>query len=461
MVERTNLPFSELTAVTPLDGRYRGKIAELAPHVSEFNLIRTRIEVEAKYLVALSDIGVVRDLTEEERKKLNFFGQNVNYEDALKVKQIEDTTRHDVKAMERAFRMMLAGTSLEDLTEMIHFGLTSEDVNNLAYRLMLKRATRQVCIPVLDTLTDELIERANRFKAVPMIGRTHGQAAVPTTIGKEFVVFAVRLNKEVRTLDKAKLTGKLTGAVGNFNALQLAYPKIDWISFSERFMKSLGFEPNLTTTQINPYEDIVSYLQNYERINNIIIDLDQDLWRYISDHWFVQEVKKGEVGSSTMPQKVNPIDFENSEGNLGMANAITEFLSRKLMISRLQRDLSDSTAIRNIGTALGYSLVGYKSVLNGLSRVRPNEEKISEDLDKDWSILTEAAQTILRKNGVKDSYYSILKNTRGRIFKEEDWLSLVNSLPIKRDDKKLLLKLTPGSYLGLSEKLTDIVTIRK
>ena len=455
MVERTNLPFSELTAVTPLDGRYRGKIAELAPHVSEFNLIRTRIEVEAKYLVALSDIGVVRDLTEEERKKLNFFGQNVNYEDALKVKQIEDTTRHDVKAMERAFRMMLAGTSLEDLTEMIHFGLTSEDVNNLAYRLMLKRATRQVCIPVLDTLTDELIERSDRFKAVPMMGRTHGQAAVPTTIGKELVVFAVRLNKEVRTLDKAKLTGKLTGAVGNFNALQLAYPKIDWISFSERFMKSLGFEPNLTTTQINPYEDIVSYLQNYERINNIIIDLDQDLWRYISDHWFVQEVKKGEVGSSTMPQKVNPIDFENSEGNLGMANAIMEFLSRKLAISRLQRDLSDSTAIRNIGTALGYSLVGYKSVLNGLSRVRPNIDEITTQLNSDYTILTEGVQTILRREGVDDPYSLVASLTRGRHISQKEWKDWIFNLPVKASVKKTLEKLSPSSYIGLAIELTE------
>lgn len=469
MVEKNmnnKLPFTELTAITPLDGRYRGKTSELAPYVSEFSLIRTRIEIEAKYLVALSEVGVVRKLKPEERQKLELFGENLSLEDAIKVKKIEDETKHDVKAMERVFRTMLSGTSLEDLTEMIHFGLTSEDVNNLSYRLMLKRATHKVCVPALNSLVDELTEKADRFKATPMLGRTHGQAAVPTTIGKELVVFATRINKETRQLVETKLTGKITGAVGNLNALQLVYPDIDWISFSEKFITSLGFEPNLTTTQINPYEDVISYFQNYQRINNIIIDFDQDMWRYISDHWFVQEVKKGEVGSSTMPQKVNPIDFENSEGNLGLANSLFEFFSRKLAVSRLQRDLSDSTVIRNIGPALGFSLVAYKSALTGLLRVRPNIDEITSQLNKDYAVLTEAVQTILRKEGIKDPYSLIASLSRGKHINQEEWRDWISKLPVSASVKKTLEKLTPSSYIGLGIEITkmainDILSSRK
>lgn len=456
MPKLTPLPLTELTAISPIDGRYGERTQELRPLVSEYALIKTRVEVEAKYLIALSDVGVVRKLTQDEKKRLNSFGSELSLENAGKIKKIEEETRHDVKAMERVFRSMLSGTSLENVTEKVHFGLTSEDVNNISYRLMLKRATEDVSIPAIDKFTNELVTRAEQHKATPMLARTHGQAAVPTTLGKEVVNFASRLNKETRKLEKQELTGKLTGAVGNFNALKIAYPDIDWISFSENFVRSFGLEPNLTTTQINPYEDMVEYFQNYIRINNILIDFDQDVWRYISDNWFVQQAKKGEVGSSTMPQKVNPIDFENSEGNLGIANAIFEFFSRKLPISRLQRDLSDSTVIRNIGTALGFSLIAYKSVAGGLSRVAPNLDEIKKRLNEDWSILTEGAQTLLRLDGVEDPYSLMVKLTRGgHINGQEEWINLIDGLEIEADQKTNLKKLTPRTYIGLAVKLTE------
>lgn len=452
---RKQLELSELTAISPLDGRYRERTAELAPYVSEFSLIKTRIEIEARYLVALSNVGLVRKLTKAERVKLESFGEQIDLKEAEKVKKIEEETRHDVKAMERVFRTLLSGTSLADVIEMVHFGLTSEDVNNLAYRLMLTRATENVCIPILDTFTTGLIERAEKFKATPMLARTHGQAAVPTTVGKELIVFAARLNREVRKFEGLQLSGKLTGAVGNFNSLQFTSPEIDWIKFSRDFVKKMGFAPNLASTQINPYEDVIEFLQTYQRANSIIVDFDQDMWRYISDDWFVQEVRKGEVGSSTMPQKVNPIDFENSEGNLQMANGVIEALSRKLGVSRLQRDLSDSTSIRNIGTVLAYSTIGYKSAITGLSRVRPNEQKIASDLNRDWAILSEGVQTLLRRVGIEDPYTMVATLTRGEHITQDQWLDWIDRLPISPEQKRQLRELSPETYVGLSVELTE------
>ncbi|MBI2190042.1 MAG: adenylosuccinate lyase [Candidatus Levybacteria bacterium] len=453
--QKMPLPLSELTAISILDGRNRRDVAELTSYVSEYNLIRTRIEIEAQYLMALSDIGVVRSFTPRERQKLSSFGQRLKLSDAKKIKKIEDETQHDVTAMTKAFRTMLAGTSLEDVVEMVHFGLTSEDINNLSYRFILKRVTHDVLIPALDSVIDKLTDQAEEHKEIPMLARTHGQAAVPTTVGKELVVFASRLNKEVRELEKKPLSGKLTGAVGNLNALQATYPKIDWISFSENFIRSFGFEPNLTTTQINPYEDMIAFFQNYQRINGIITDFDQDMWRYISDGWFVQQAKAGEHGSSTMPQKVNPIRFENSEGNLGKANALFEYFVRKLPISRLQRDLSDSTVIRDLGVPLGYSLLAYKNVLRGLSVVQPNKEYLAQVLNADWTILSEGAQTIMRRFGIEDPYSLMLKLTRGRHIGEKEWKELVAKLSVDDEGKKELSKLTPFTYLGLAVELTE------
>lgn len=450
-----SLSLEELTAITPLDGRYREKTEVLSPFVSEYGLIKTRIEVEARYLVALSDVGVVRTLTGEERERLMSFGDNISLEDAEKVKTIESETRHDVKAMERAFRNMLEGTTLSDVVEKVHIGLTSEDINNISYRLMLKRATSSVMIPQLDGIISTLARWADQYKATPMLARTHGQPAIPTTLGKELVNFASRLYGQTEELRERKLTGKFSGAVGNFNALKLTYPDIDWVAFSRQFIESFGLIPNMTTTQINAYEDMISYFQNYQRINGVLLDFDQDVWRYVSDHWIAQKPKKGEVGSSTMPQKVNPIDYENSEGNLGISNALFEHFARKLPISRLQRDLSDSTVIRNVGTALGYSLVAYKSVQEGLKRITPDLETIAAALDEDWSILAEGVQTILRKEGVEDPYSLISNLTRGQRIGKKEWQEWVDNLPIADEKKEKIRDLTPQTYIGEAPRLTE------
>ncbi|MGB3094376.1 MAG: adenylosuccinate lyase [Microgenomates group bacterium] len=445
-----------LSAISPIDGRYREKVKELAPFFSETGLIRTRVEIEARYLVALSDIGVVRPLTSKERKKLESLGPQMSTKDAQRVKEIEDETRHDVKAMERVFREKVAGTSLEDITEMIHFGLTSEDVNNLSYRLMLDRANKQVMQPTLNKIADTLADRAEEYAGITMLGRTHGQAAIPTTVGKEFVNTGMRLRRQIDAIEGEQLTGKLNGAIGNFNAHHLSRPDVDWIAFSAAFVSSLGLEPNLYSTQINPYDDVIALFQAYQRVNNIFIDFDQDMWRYISDDWFVQEARKGEVGSSTMPQKVNPIDFENSEGNLGLANAMIEFFTRKLSVSRLQRDLSDSTVIRNFGTVFAYQLLAYKNTLLGLSKVKPNEEQIERALNHNWAILTEGVQTVLRTAGVENAYDLIKGLSRGQRIGPKEWKLWVNGLPVSEDVKKTLLSLKPLNYLGLVHELTEM-----
>jgi adenylosuccinate lyase len=311
-------------------------------------------------------------------------------------------------------------------------------------------------IPNLDSLTGKLVDWADKYKSRPMLARTHGQAAVPTTLGHEFAVFAKRLNKEVRTLEETSLEGKLNGASGTFDSLQDSYPKIDWISFAKKFVASFGLKPNLTTTQIEPYDDMAKDFQTFIRLNNVILDFDQDVWRYISDHWFAQEVKIDAVGSSTMPQKINPIKFENSEGNLGKANAMFEFFARKLPISRLQRDLSDSTVIREMGLPLGWSLLAYKNTSKGLEKIWPNLDLISQALNEDWSILSEAAQTRMRNLGVEDPY-SIMKDfTRsGEKINKDKWLEIVSKLPIIDEQKNDLKELTPEKYIGLAVRLTE------
>lgn len=449
------MTLSELTSLTPLDGRYRSKTADLSEYFSEYALIKTRIEIETKYLVALSEAEVVRSFNDNEKKELLAIVENFSVDDADEVKKIEEETRHDVKAAERWLRSKLSATSLSDCVEMIHFGLTSEDINNIANRLMLKRATEKVLIPSLDSIISDIVRKADEESSTAMLARTHGQAAIPTTLGKELAVFAVRLSDQVRKLGSQKLTGKLNGAVGNYNALVAAKPEVDWIEFSEKFIGSLGLEPNLFTTQINPYDDIAEYFQNYARINNILIGFNQDIWRYISDGWFTQENKAGEVGSSTMPQKINPIDFENSEGNLGLSNSMFEFMIRKLTVSRLQRDLSDSTVMRNVGTALGYSLLSYKSTLNGLSRIKTNRDAITKDLNSDSSILTEGVQTILRNAGVEDPYSLVKDLSRGKHITQEDWNNWVEGLSIDQKYKDEISKLSPENYVGLAKELTD------
>ena len=439
---------SKLLAITPLDGRYLNKISELEELTSEFALIKARLGVEVKYLFALLKIKLVNLSTSEKNNLLKIL-KNFDLGEAEKIKSIEDTTKHDVKAVEIYLRTFLK----RENSEMIHFGLTSEDINNIAYRIMLRSASEDVIIPVLEKLIEILFQRSKELKNLPMLGRTHGQPAVPTTLGKEIAVFASRLSLELKKLKRIQLTGKLNGAVGNYNALYFAFPKIDWINFSKNFIQSFGFEPNLVTTQINSFEDIIEYFQTIQRINGILLDLAQDFWRYISDSWLIQKSDKGQVGSSTMPQKINPIDFENSEGNLELANGLIEVMTRKLAVSRLQRDLSNSTVIRNIGTVLGYSLLAYKGTLSGLSKVKANEAQISQDLNKDWSILSEAIQIIFRKEGVKGSYLKVVEMTKGKHFREKEWKELIKGLSISKLNKERLLNLTPQTYLGLASKI--------
>jgi len=447
---------NNLLAINPLDGRYAGKILELSEFVSEYALIKYRIEVEIKYLLALSKIGVVRKINNSEQKILNKILDNFDIEEALKVKEIENETRHDIKAVEKYLRYTFAKNSLKDISEMIHFGLTSEDINNIAYRLMLKNAVESVILPNLTKINKELSVKAKKYKKVVILGRTHGQPAVPTTFGKEFAVFATRLEKEIRILEKQKLTGKLNGAVGNFNALCFVNPDVNWLKFSKDFVSSFNLKPNPITTQINPFEDVISLFHSLERINGILLDFDNDMWRYISDGWLKLAVKEKEVGSSTMPQKVNPIDFENSEGNLTLANGLMQTMNNKLYISRLQRDLSNSTIIRNIGTVLGYCLLGYKSVLIGVLRIDVNLEQIDKDLHEDWSILSEGLQTYLRKENFKDAYLYVAQYTKGKKFNKDSWQKLIKDLPIDKKHKEKLLNLAPNTYIGLTSKITNV-----
>lgn len=454
--EAKPLSHHRLDAISVLDGRYDKDVEILSPFASEHALISTRTEVEAKYLIALSDVGILRPFTEEERELLGNVGPSLTVEQADEVKEIEKTSEHDVKAVEKWLRNHLSTTSLEDVTPYIHFLLTSEDVNNLSYRLMLQRGTGEVMVPAADKVVDRLLEFAQQEKETVMPGRTHGQDAVPTTLGKEMALFAVRMNKEIRKLEKAKLTGKFNGAIGNYNAHAYARPEIDWLDFSKKFVEGLGLEFNPFSTQINPYEDMVEMFQTYQRLNGVFLDLDQDMWRYISDDWFAQEVKAEETGSSTMPQKVNPIRFENSEGNVTVANSLFEGFSRKLATSRLQRDLSDSTTIRNVGTALGHSLLIYKNALQGLGRVFVNHGEIEEALNENWSVLTEGVQSVLRDHGRDDAYDVVKAASRGKEIGPDEWSEWVDRLDVSEEEKLQFRELTPNKYVGIAQNIVDL-----
>ena len=443
-----------INAVSPLDGRYQDKVKELSPFVSEAALIRARFKVEIEYLVTLSKFGVIKKLSPVEIKKLKIL--SLTDKDIKDIKTIEDKIHHDVKSVEVKLREMLKGEGMENLLEMLHFGLTSEDVNNISYRILLRDALDKVVLPKLHELLMEITHQAREYKDVKMLARTHGQGAVPTTFGKELAVFASRINVQMRKLEEIKLTGKMNGAVGNFNSYYYSYPEVDWLKISKYFISNFGFEYNLTTTQINHFDDIVETFQNIMRINLIILGFNQDLWRYISDDWISQKVDKNQVGSSTMAQKVNPIDFENSEGNIQIANGIIEAMCRSLMVSRLQRDLSNSTIIRNLSSVMAYVLLAYKSTLSGLRKIYPNKEKMLEILNSNWAILSEALQTELRKNGVSGSYNKIKDLSIGKKFTKQEWLELIRKLDLPKELEKKLLTLTPENYIGIASKITDI-----
>ena len=448
-----------LTAISPLDGRYREKLTELENYFSEYGLIRYRLFVELEWFIFLCNevkLEGTRQLTAAELRVIRGLSTHFAVADAKRVKTFEATTNHDVKALEYFIKEHLqAYPKLALLGEFIHFGCTSEDVNNLAYSLLLKDFGTKEFMPIISGVVMALYEKAKKYKAVPMLSRTHGQAASPTTVGKEFINFVARLQKQIEVLKKVERTGKLNGAVGNFNAHAIAYPDVDWISVSHRFVSYLGLTPNTYTTQIEPHDTLAERFDAVARINTILLDLCRDIWLYVSMAFFKQKTKKGEVGSSTMPHKINPIDFENAEGNLGVANALLRHFSEKLPVSRLQRDLSDSTVMRNIGSAFGYSVLAYKSLLNGLQKLEVDKVRISLHLEAHWEVLTEAIQTVLRKYKVPGAYEKLKNLSRGKKLTDSEIRAFIKQLKIEPGDKKRLLALTPATYTGLAEKLVD------
>jgi adenylosuccinate lyase len=439
-----------LHTLSPLDGRYENETSPLRDFFSEMAYLRDRARLELDYLAALSKTGLIpADALSAFKPDL----RNFNHEDALKIQEYENTTRHDVKAIEYFLREKLPA----ELHPWIHFGLTSEDVNNTAQALALKNSRDQLLLPSLDNLIKALREFAKNYRAFPLLARTHGQPAVPTTLGKEIAVYIARLDKGRDDIAKHKFEAKLTGAVGNFNALQSAAPQIDWMDFSKEFIQSLDLEPNIVTTQILPHDNWIRYFDALKLTNMILIGYTQDIWRYISDGILRQKVVEGEVGSSTMPQKVNPIDFENAEGNLGIANALLTHYGQKLPVSRLQRDLSDSTVRRTFGVALGHTLLAWNNIARGMSRIDANRDQIKQELNEHWEVISEGAQTILRAAGRSDAYESLKSKIQGRILNERTYRHWAESLDVDAETRTRLLELTPESYIGLAIQLVDKV----
>jgi len=451
------MKLNSLKAISSIDGRYRKAVEESSKYFSEFALIRNRIRVETEYLIFLSKKNIMRMLTDNEKEFLRKLYLNFKVKDAEKVKEIEEKTRHDVKAVEYYIREKISETSLKDLSEKIHICLTSEDINNIAHGLAIKEFLTDIFLKEVNSVKNFLLKLVEKNKNIVILARTHGQPAVPTTLGKEFSVFVHRLDRQINQLEKIQVTAKLNGAVGNYNSHIAAYPKVDWLKFSEGFIVDFGLEPNLITTQIEPHDNLAEIFHNIIRINNILLDFDRDMWTYISMDYLKQKIKEGEVGSSTMPQKVNPIDFENSEGNLGVANSLLNYFCNKLPVSRLQRDLSDSTVLRNIGAALSHCIIAYKNTLKGLDKIEVNNEKISQDLRDHPEIISEGIQTILRREGREEAYEKLKNLTRGKKITKNKIEDFVKSLDVSKEVKKELLQLKVENYVGLAEKLCKIV----
>ncbi len=448
---------SPLTAVSPVDGRYAGRTASLRPVFSEYGLIRYRVTVEARWLMALSEAPGILELEAvegEPRKILEELAAGLTLEQAVRVKSIEGKTNHDVKAVEYFLKEQLASHDPDGrLREFFHFACTSEDINNLAYALMLRDARNDVLGPEKAALVDRLARLAEDYADIPMLSRTHGQAASPTTLGKEFANFAWRLRRLHNSFAAVEILGKMNGAVGNYNAHLAAYPDIDWPNLSRNFVESLGLGWNPYTTQIEPHDWIAEYCHALERFNTALTDLCRDFWGYVSLGYFKQKLVAGEVGSSTMPHKVNPIDFENAEGNLGIANALLAHFAAKLPISRWQRDLTDSTVLRNIGVALGHSLIAYASVLKGLDRIEPHPERLAQDLEANWEVLGEAIQTAMRRHGLENPYEQLKALTQGRRVTPEILRAFIAELGLPEEARHRLLEMTPASYTGLAARL--------
>jgi adenylosuccinate lyase len=446
-----------LTALSPLDGRYRQKVAALADTFSEFGLIRYRVKVEVEWLKALAASGLpqIPTLSASTLQELDRITAGFTVADGEAVKKIEARTNHDVKAIEYWLRERLAGNrEFADVTRFIHFACTSEDINNLCHALMLQDSRKDTLLPAIDTVVDRLAQIARATADMPMLSRTHGQPASPTTLGKEMANVVQRLRRQRARIATVPVSAKINGAVGNYNAHLAAYPGFDWPGFCRRFVEGFGFEFNEYTTQIEPHDGIAELFDAYAGFNTVLLDLDRDVWGYISVGYFRQKLKEGEVGSSTMPHKVNPIDFENSEGNLGLANALLSHLSSKLPVSRWQRDLTDSTVLRNMGVALGYSLLAYDSCLRGLAKLQPDEKRLAEDLDANWEVLAEPIQTVMKRHGIEDAYEQLKALTRGKAGMDRDALhGFIRSLSIPQEEKQRLLDLTPAGYTGLAARL--------
>ena len=452
MSSQNPMELSALTAISPIDGRYGNKTVQLRPIFSEFGLIRARVEVEIRWLQRLAAHEAITEVpafSAATQQQLDAIVANFSEEDALRIKAIEATTNHDVKAVEYFIKEKFANNSeLMAVNEFVHFACTSEDINNLSHALMLKAGRDDVMLPVMQEVADAIRALAHENAALPMLSRTHGQTASPTTLGKEMANVVARLERQIKQIKAVELLGKINGAVGNYNAHLSAYADIDWAANAETFVNSLGLTFNPYTTQIEPHDYIAELFDAIARFNTILIDFDRDIWAYISNGYFKQRTIAGEVGSSTMPHKVNPIDFENSEGNLGIANAVMTHMAQKLPISRWQRDLTDSTVLRNMGVGLGYSLLAYQASLKGISKLQVNAERIAQDLDNAWEVLAEPVQTVMRRYGIEQPYEKLKAFTRGKAITRDAMAEFIASLELPQAAKDELNAMTPATYIG-------------
>lgn len=447
------MELNELTAISPIDGRYKNKVKELSKFFSESALFKYRVLVEVEYFIALCNLPLpqLAAVNKKSHLVLRQIYEKFSLNDAERIKEIEEITNHDIKAVEYFIKEKFDLLGLSQYKESIHFGLTSQDINNTAVPLSLKDAINETYLTSLTIIVNRLENLANNWRSIPMLARTHGQPASPTRLGKEIMVFAERINKQLELFKQIPFSAKFGGATGNFNAHYAAFPAIDWQEFADNFINNtIKLKRSNHTTQIEHYDNFAAQCDNLKRINTILIDMVRDFWLYISFDYFKQKIKKGEVGSSAMPHKVNPIDFENAEGNLGLANAIFEHLSAKLPISRLQRDLSDSTVLRNIGVPLAHTIISFKSIVKGLDKLTVNEEAISKDLDNNWAVVAEGIQTILRREGYKNPYETLIRLTRSNNkITQKDIEKFIDTLKVSSKIKKELLKITPKNYIGI------------
>lgn len=453
------MELSSLTAVSPIDGRYGDKVSALRAIFSEFGLLKFRVTVEVRWLQKLADCAQIHEVPVFSKEANDFLDKIVaefNETDALRIKTIEKTTNHDVKAVEYFLKEKVAAVpELLAVSEFIHFACTSEDINNLSHALMLSTARNEILLPQWCSIIDSIKALASQYRDIPLLSRTHGQPATPSTIGKELANVAYRMERQYHQLSQVEILGKINGAVGNYNAHIVAYPEVDWHQFSESFVTSLGITWNPYTTQIEPHDYIAELFDCIARFNTIVLDFDRDIWGYIALNHFKQKTIAGEIGSSTMPHKVNPIDFENSEGNLGLSNAILNHLAAKLPVSRWQRDLTDSTVLRNLGVGIGYALIAYQSTMKGISKLEVNENNLRDELDHNWEVLAEPIQTVMRRYGIEKPYEKLKELTRGKRVTAEDMSIFIDKLALPEEEKTRLKTMTPANYIGYAVEMVD------